>query len=445
MRPVKVPTMRRLAEVASGKELTVDYLCEVFRFSMLCRVEFGAQRLLPVFSTDHMEYSLQASEISRPVGFKRRKEPRETEGVLPPPVPTLEPPTAHAVHGPSDVTLQEAMQEVASEEGFFNWVLIDPSRLCLYKAGQGGFDELQVANLVGRYCAVAFRKEEHLASERVLFGVLRMRTVHGLTKHVLVHWVGPGVSVMRRGLDSARHGQVANLVGRYCAVAFRKEVHCAADLRRLTVVDSTSGGSGQAASRISVEEYNIVQNLALGRRLERDFTMPQEHYKAMAEESRHRDSRLQRLRPKQQAPPLLPRHLEAATPRAEPIAPTQMLEACLTLQSPPSSSSSSCSPHAYPVLIILITIATHLHGHHDSHYHCLFVIIAIVIVVLFILVLIAIFTLIRFIIKGAAFQKRRWRATALYHNIDLPLRRKKMIAVTIITTTTIIIFLYFCT
>jgi len=288
-------------QVASGKELTVDYLCE---------------RLLPVFSTDHMEYSLQGlkTEYDKMVKASQQRaeaplqETRETEGVLPPPLPTLEPPTARAVHGASDVTLQEAMQEVASEEGFFNWVLIDPSRLCLYKAGQGGFDELQ----------------EHLASERVLFGVLRMtfggslcndtgRTIHGLTKHVLVHWVGPGVSVMRRGLDSARYGQVAHLVGRYCAVAFRKEVHCAADLRlemiihelqRLTVVDSTSGGSGQAASRISVEEYNI----------------------AMAEESRHRDSRLQRLRPKPQAEPRETRCLEAATPRAEPVTPTQTHE-----------------------------------------------------------------------------------------------------------------------
>ncbi|CAE7255329.1 unnamed protein product [Symbiodinium sp. CCMP2592] len=161
-------------------------------------------------------------------------------------------------------------------------------RLCLYKAGQGGFDELQDGELQTR-------------SQKILRKVLR--TIHGLTKHVLVHWVGPGVSVMRRGLDSARYGQVANLVGRYCAVAFRKEVHCTADLRlemiihelqRLTVVDSTSGGSGQAASRISVEEYNI----------------------AMAEESRHRDSRLQRLRPKPQA----------ATPRAEHVTPTQTHE-----------------------------------------------------------------------------------------------------------------------
>eukprot|EP00435_Cladocopium_sp_Y103_P067724 s131_g30.t1 len=149
-----------------------------------------------------------------------------------------------------------ALVEVAEEGAFYNWLLLEAVRMNLHKAGAGGFEELQA----------------HLVDDRVLFGLLRLsfggagEGRHGLTKHVLIHWVGPQVGAVRRGLCGAKYGEVSALFGGYCSVAFRHEANQLSDLRleeiilklqRLTVVDSVSGDG--VAARISLEEYNMAR------------------------------------------------------------------------------------------------------------------------------------------------------------------------------------------
>ncbi|CAJ1347773.1 unnamed protein product [Effrenium voratum] len=202
-----------------------------------------------------MEYSLQGlkSEYDNMV---RASQQRAAEAQM------LQEPKSDMAPLPEDervLSLEEALHEVA-EDGLANWVLLDPARLNVYKTGSGGFDQMK----------------EHLAADRVLFGLVRLSfggsmsrmgcSYHGLTKHVLVHWVGPTVSAVRRGLWGAKCGEVAALVARYCAVAFRQEANSFSDLKleeiisklqRLTVVDSMSCDS--IAARISLEEYNMAR------------------------------------------------------------------------------------------------------------------------------------------------------------------------------------------
>lgn len=257
-------------QVTCSKELTIDHLCE---------------RLLPVFSTDHMEYySLQAlkSEYESMVELsqKRAHEPLRAPSID---TPERRPArrsgaTARPVRRSAceaarpaepqreerEISLDQALQEVA-QEGFYDWLLLEPGRFCLFAAGSGGFEELQA----------------NLSHDRVLFGLLQLSfgvppgdgRARGLTKHVLIHWVGPGVGAVRRGLWGAKYGEVSALMSSYCSVAFRQEANHANELKldeiilklqRLTVVDSVCGDG--VAARISLEEYNAARAEDLRRR-----------------------------------------------------------------------------------------------------------------------------------------------------------------------------------
>jgi len=159
---------------------------------------------------------------------------------------------------------------VGAERGPYNWVLLEPPKLTLHNAGYGGLEEMK----------------EWLPTDKVLFGALRLsfggpqgrmnrngndftvgRTIStGLTKHVLIHWVGPKVSAVRRGLANSKWQQAASLISQSCTVTFRREAHDLRDLeldhmvcelRRLTVVDSF-GVNGALANRINTEEYIAV-------------------------------------------------------------------------------------------------------------------------------------------------------------------------------------------
>jgi len=126
----------------------------------------------------------------------------------------------------------------------------------LHSAGCGGLEEMK----------------ESLDGRKVLFGVLRLsfgeeRTGAisiGISKCVLVHWVGPQVGAVKRGIWNAKLQCVAVHVASSCAVSFKREAHSLRDLliedivmqlRRLTVLDGVRGSSGIAGSRITVEAY----------------------------------------------------------------------------------------------------------------------------------------------------------------------------------------------
>jgi len=246
-------------EVTSGSELTIEYLCE---------------RLLRLFAADNMDLSLHAllqdysrmvreaeeaarrrsAEAAEMAEFSRRRasEARQAaaaEAAAAEAAAKLAQKAETATAVIQDVSVEDAFRGVSADKGAFNWLLLDPSRsLGLHKAGDGGLDEMKT----------------YLAEDRVLFGALRLSFGHGLTKQVLVHWAGPRVSIVRRGVWNARSGEASALIGKWCSVTLRKEAHQLKDLdlddivmelRRFTVLGLAAG---DVASRISVEEYRIA-------------------------------------------------------------------------------------------------------------------------------------------------------------------------------------------
>ncbi|CAE8593948.1 unnamed protein product [Polarella glacialis] len=322
-------------EVTSGKELTVEYLCE---------------RLLRLFAADDMDYSLEAlrQDYSRRVAqteeaaARKRCALEEAANAGAAAAASAEAASAEAAaqaqacellqqqkekddrekqteqekellqkileEAEPEVTVEEALRCVSTDQGTFNWLLLEPTKLALHKAGKGGLDEMK----------------EHLSDHQVLFGLLRLsfgsgsrsatgggRAVPGISKHVFVHWVGPRVSVVKRGVWNTGAGKASALIGKSCSVTFRREAHTPSDIRledivselrystalhlmqpiqrlnmparalhsnlsmhnledsmtqvpgtdtrRLTVVDGVAATNGIAAGRISVEEYRFAR------------------------------------------------------------------------------------------------------------------------------------------------------------------------------------------
>eukprot|EP00930_Biecheleria_cincta_P048162 TRINITY_DN3350_c0_g1_i1.p1 TRINITY_DN3350_c0_g1~~TRINITY_DN3350_c0_g1_i1.p1 ORF type:complete len:768 (-),score=106.22 TRINITY_DN3350_c0_g1_i1:180-2483(-) len=274
-------------EVTSGSELTIEYLCE---------------RLLRLFAADNMDLSLQAllqdysrmvreaeeaarrraveaaemAEVSRRRASEARRGAAAEAATAEAAAAEATAKLAQKAETPTpvlqDISVEDALRDVSADRGIFNWLLLDPSRsLGLHKAGDGGLDEMKT----------------YLAENRVLFGALRLSFGHGLTKHVLVHWVGQHVSIVRRGVWNARSGEASTLIGKWCSLTLRKEAHQLKDLdlddivmelRRFTVLGLAAG---DVASRISVEEYRIA--LAEETR-EREALLEQQKRQAMLEQ-----------------------------------------------------------------------------------------------------------------------------------------------------------------
>jgi len=232
-------------EVSHGKELTIEHVC---------------QRVLPVLAGDNLDYSMQrlrqeygalAAQMEEEAKRKKLEKKLETVATVTSPLSPVE--EAPAV----SVTLEEALHGVGEDRGPFNWLLLEPvgrTQLNLRSAGHGGYEEMKAS----------------LAEDKVLFGVLRLsfgcstrqtasggRTCPGITKHVFIHWVGPVVGAVQRGLWNSKFGRASALIGSHCSVTFTRQAHdldglalkdIISELRRLTVVDG-------AAGCMSPEEY----------------------------------------------------------------------------------------------------------------------------------------------------------------------------------------------
>lgn len=236
-------------EVTHESELNIGSICE---------------RLLPLFHGDDLNYSARALHLEYE-NMVRQTEARRAAQEAPAPVPVAEAPVAAAPEAvlvvpvpeatpPEATTLQAALRSVSADAGLHNWLLLEPAKLGLHSVGSGGLEDLK----------------GHLDEDKVLFGVVRLsfgrHARSGITKHFLVHWVGPAVSVVRRGVWNARLKTAAALLGAGCSLTFCRQAHRLADLqledvvaelRRLCVVDGVSA-DGIAASRISIEEYRAA-------------------------------------------------------------------------------------------------------------------------------------------------------------------------------------------
>jgi len=237
-------------EVTSAKELTIEFLCE---------------RLLPLFSSDSLDYSLQAlrAEYGKTVAQMQQKAEEAARKQA-----EEEADAAKALVVTYMPTREEALRAVGEDRCSYNWALLEPNKLELYAAGFGGVDEMKAA----------------LDPDRVLFGILRLsfgcsdraaaalgvvalRFVPPITKHIFIHWVGPSVGVVRRGKWNARLNEACKIIAAGSATAFKREAHglndleledLVCELRRLTVVDGSAAKDGFASGRITEEEYFLA-------------------------------------------------------------------------------------------------------------------------------------------------------------------------------------------
>eukprot|EP00929_Paragymnodinium_shiwhaense_P071720 TRINITY_DN36439_c0_g1_i2.p1 TRINITY_DN36439_c0_g1~~TRINITY_DN36439_c0_g1_i2.p1 ORF type:complete len:813 (-),score=199.62 TRINITY_DN36439_c0_g1_i2:218-2656(-) len=244
-------------QVTENSTLTADYLCE---------------RLLPLFAADNLDYSPWelVKEYRNMVAQAKEAEERRTQQRTPAELqssPTPEPKAQAEAAAPTEIQDEpkvsggEAVRQVGSDRAAtYNWVLLEPTQFDFHSAGYGGLEEMR----------------RSLAEDMVLFGVLRLSfgecrplnatgqqgTAHRITKFVFVHWVGPKISLVKRGKWNGKLQQAAQYIGAHCAVTFRRMAHRQEDLcleelvlelRRLTVIDAAMRSAGPA--RISVQAY----------------------------------------------------------------------------------------------------------------------------------------------------------------------------------------------
>jgi len=121
--------------------------------------------------------------------------------------------------GNFELSVEQALSDVGSEMNTLNWLLLEPSKLDVHHAGSGGLDELK----------------EWLSVDKVMFGVLRFsfpRTFSAppIVKYLFIHWIGPKVSVVRRGQWNTKLEQASEKLRTSCDFAFRKTAYDLEDL-----------------------------------------------------------------------------------------------------------------------------------------------------------------------------------------------------------------------
>mmetsp|Transcript_34480 Transcript_34480/g.68056 ORF Transcript_34480/g.68056 Transcript_34480/m.68056 type:complete len:311 (+) Transcript_34480:74-1006(+) len=139
---------------------------------------------------------------------------------------------------PFGASSDDALREVGKDGGACNWTLIDADGFKLHGAGRGGIEEMT----------------SHLAHDKVLFGVLRLSfsvsnqhlkkvaqgfSVFGASDgsnrskyvaHVFLHWVGPAVSAVRRGLFNAKCPKAVAMAEKHCSLAVQRRANCIKDV-----------------------------------------------------------------------------------------------------------------------------------------------------------------------------------------------------------------------
>jgi len=164
----------------------------------------------------------------------------------------------------------DILREVGKEGGACNWTLIDADGLGVHGAGRGGIEEMT----------------SQLADDKVLFGVLRLsfdvksqhlrKAAKGFSTfgasnacsrsksicHVFVHWVGPAVSAVRRGLFNAKCRKAMAMVEKHCTLAVQRRASSIKDVGIEDIVKDLRGLKALGAADcsgfergISVKEY----------------------------------------------------------------------------------------------------------------------------------------------------------------------------------------------
>merc|ERR1711970_605717 len=91
---------------------------------------------------------------------------------------------------------------------------------------------------------------------RPSMGRNQMSAAVPLAKYIFVHWVGPDVSVIRRGLWNAQLQWAVTQIGSCCAIAFRREALALNDLVLGELIEELKRKTGGAmAARITCEGH----------------------------------------------------------------------------------------------------------------------------------------------------------------------------------------------
>jgi len=121
--------------------------------------------------------------------------------------------------GSCGLDVDQALSAVGNKLSPYNWVLLEPTKLELHNTGCGGLDELQ----------------ECLPADKVMFGVLRFSFPRDngappIVKYLFIHWIGPKVSVVRRGQWNSKLEEAALRIRKFCDFSFRKTAYLLDDL-----------------------------------------------------------------------------------------------------------------------------------------------------------------------------------------------------------------------
>eukprot|EP00928_Gymnodinium_smaydae_P000036 TRINITY_DN10018_c0_g1_i1.p1 TRINITY_DN10018_c0_g1~~TRINITY_DN10018_c0_g1_i1.p1 ORF type:complete len:425 (-),score=87.50 TRINITY_DN10018_c0_g1_i1:223-1497(-) len=119
----------------------------------------------------------------------------------------------HDHHGPkmrkawTTTSCDCALGAVAMPRGRYNWAVLDHD-LELYNAGLGGVEEMR----------------DFLEPDQVMFAVFRMHFDKAY-KHVFVHWVGPNVPAVKKGIWNSRLADAEELIRDHMAICLQMNVY----------------------------------------------------------------------------------------------------------------------------------------------------------------------------------------------------------------------------
>jgi hypothetical protein len=159
-----------------------------------------------------------------------------------------------------DLSADDAVKDVGNDLASYNWALIEPTNLELFKAGFGGLEELK----------------DWLPADRVMFGVLRFsfpRDYYAapIVKHLFIHWIGKRVSPVRRGQWNSKLDQAVSNMRRTCDLTFRKTAYALEDLELSELISELARVTCATSSdtrQLSVDWY--LEGLQVSRQAEAD-------------------------------------------------------------------------------------------------------------------------------------------------------------------------------
>jgi len=145
------------------------------------------------------------------------------------------------------VSLEDAFSQVGSAWGERNWAIIDAANMeAVFDSGCGGLEEMKDA----------------LAPDKVLFGGMRFTFPREdsppIIKFLLVHWIGPQVSAVKRGQLNAKLDDAKSKMRNHFDCTLQKTAYDLDDLDAMELINELKRlvyDTGSGGMKISLEWY----------------------------------------------------------------------------------------------------------------------------------------------------------------------------------------------